>query len=71
MTELNSSTNDWVEYRRHIMIRLDELKALENTVKEMQIQMAILKVYTTLISSGIAFVLSIGVPFILRLFHGS
>jgi len=74
MMELNSitkSSDDWIEYRKHIMARLDDLKALENTVKDMQTQMAVLKVYTTLISSGIAFVFSVGLPFILRLFHGS
>jgi hypothetical protein len=72
--ELNSitkSSDDWIEYRKHIMARLDDLKALENTVKDMQTQMAVLKVYTTLISSGIALVFSVGLPFILRLFHGS
>jgi hypothetical protein len=74
MMELNSitkSSDDWIEYRKHIMIRLDDLKALENTVNEMKVQMAILKVYATFFSAGVAFIFSVGVPFILRLFHGS
>jgi len=63
-----SIQNSWDEYKRHVLNRLKDLKELETKVENLRIDFAVLKSHTAIISAGIALVLSIGIPFVLRLF---
>lgn len=52
------NSDDWVEYKKLIMSRLDDVAELERDITNLKIQLAVLTTKVLLITGGVALVVS-------------